>query len=441
MGTEIQDIVDVQITRETATITRVGFGTGAIVGTHSKFAEEFKTYTSIEAVGEDFLTSDEEYKAAAKYFSQALKPERVIIGKRAVNVAQQDIVTVSDVQNETTYTVTINGTEFTFLSDVDATDLEIADGLVTAINLGAEPVTATDNVDGTFDLDADVDGEVNTIAVDANLTIANAIENVNIATEIARLTGVGMTDWYFLILTRRATEAEQLLDIEQAADYIEPLSAPKIYFYAIEQASMITSVTTDILSVLKAKNYDRSIGFYSTDEANYPEAAWIGGQAPKDAGSLTWKFKELVGIIADQLSSDAITNLRSKNGNFYETIAGASVISSEGVVAGGEFIDVIRGADKLSTRIGERIFTIMINTDKIPYTIQGLGIIEDAIRAEIAISIGEGFLVDGSEIITLPNIDSIDPADKAVRLLQNVEFSAQLAGAIHKVIIRGKLTL
>ena len=441
MGTEIQDIVDVQITRETATITRVGFGTGAIVGIHSKFAEEFKTYTSIEAVGEDFLITDEEYKAAAKYFSQELKPEQVIIGKRAVNVAQQDLVTVSDVQNDTTYTVTINGTEFTFLSDADATDLEIASGLVADINGGSEPVTATDNVDGTFDLDADVDGEVNTIAVDSNLTIGNVIENVNIATELARLQGLGMTDWYFLMLTRRATEAEQLLDIEQTADYIEPLSAPKLYFYAIDQASMLTAVSTDIGSVLAAKNYDRTVGFYSTDEANYPEAAWIGGQAPKDAGSLTWKFKELIGITADQLSSNDITNLLAKSLNFYETIAGASVISSEGVVAGGEFIDVMRGSDKLSTRIGERIFTIMIQSDKIPYTIQGLGVIEDAIRAEIAISIGENFLVDGSEIITLPDIDNIAPADKAARFLQDVEFSAQLAGAIHKVQIRGKLTL
>ena len=441
MGTEIQDIVDVQITRETATITRVGFGTATIVGIHSKFAEDFKTYNNIEAVAEDFETTDEEYKAAAKYFSQALKPEKVIIGKRASNVALQDLVTVSTVENDTTYTVTINGTPFTFLSDADATDLEIADGLVTAINLGSEPVTATDNVDGTFDLDEDVAGATSTIAVDTNLTKTNVIPNVNIATELARLTGLGMTDWYFLILTRRTTEAEQLQDIEETAAYIEAISTPKIYFYAIDQASMLTAVSTDIGSILAALNYDRTVGFYSTDEANYPEAAWIGGQAPKDAGSLTWKFKELIGITADILSSNDITNLKAKSLNFYEEIAGASVISSEAVVAGGEFIDVIRGSDKLSTRIGERIFTIMINTDKIPYTIQGLGVIEDAIRAEIGISIGENFLVSGSEVVTLPDIDSIDSADKAARLLQDVTFSAQLAGAIHKVIIRGTLTL
>ncbi len=49
-------------------------------------------------------------------------------------------------RNTTTYTVTINGTLFMFVSDADATVAEITAGLVAAIAGGAEPVTATDNV-------------------------------------------------------------------------------------------------------------------------------------------------------------------------------------------------------------------------------------------------------------------------------------------------------
>ncbi|MCK5601781.1 DUF3383 family protein, partial [Candidatus Pacearchaeota archaeon] len=251
MGTKIEDVVVVNITRETAKITRVGFGSALIFGIHVKFAEDFKEYTSIEGVLEDFAITDEEYKAAAKYFSQELKPEKVTIGKRVANVAKSEIVTVDSVQNTVTYTVTINGTAFTSMSDADATADEITAGLVTDINGGTEPVTATDNVDGTFDLDADVDGEDFTVVLSDDgtgdgMSSTTAIDNANVATGISDLIQAGGTDWYFLILTRRTTEAEQLQDIEEAADFIEALSAPKQYFAAIDQATILTVVDTDI---------------------------------------------------------------------------------------------------------------------------------------------------------------------------------------------------
>ena len=443
MGTEIKDIIQVSITRETAKITRVGFGTPMIFGIHSKFAEDYKTYTSIDGVLEDFVITDEEYLAANALFSQALSPESIIIGKRAANVAQIDIVTVDTAQNTTTYTVTINGTAFDFLSDADATDLEIADGLVTAINLGSEPVTATDNVDGTFDLDADVEGDAFTLAVSddgtgSGMSSAPSVVNVSVATELADFVQVN-DDWYFLINTRRTTEAEQLQDIAQSAAFIE--ARLKTYFYAIDQATMLSETSTNIGAVLKALAYERTAGMYSDDHANYPEAAWIGRVAPETPGSVTWKFQRLVGITPDDLNATQIANLTANGLNFFETVAGVNIISGEGVMAGGEFIDVIRGSDKLQTRMAERIFTLLVNADKIPFTNKGIAAIENEIRAELQISVDEGFLEPGSVVVTVPDIDSVPSADKAVRFLDGMSFSADLAGAIHKVSIVGTLSL
>lgn len=448
MGTKIEDVVVVNITRETATITRVGFGSALIFGIHVKFAEDFKVYTSIEGVLEDFAITDEEYKAAAKYFSQELKPEKVTIGKRVANVAKSEVVTVASVQNDTTYTVTINGTAFTFLSDADATDDEITAGLVADINGGSEPVTATDNVDGTFDLDADVDGVDFTAVLSDDgtgegMTSVVAIETGNVAAGLNDLIQAGGTDWYFLLLTRRTTEAEQLQDIEEAADFIEALSAPKQYFAAIDQATILTVVDTDICSILQAKSLDRSNVIYSTDEANYPEAAWVGDGAPHDAGSRTWRFKNLAGITPDQFTDTEIVNMAAKNANYYETIAGANVISSEGVAASGEFIDTIRGSDELQVRIAEDVFTQLINAEKIPFTTDGISAIEATLRARLQRSVNSGFLSNdpGAIIVTVPKIADIDPADKVARFLTGLEFSAILAGAVHKVRIDGKLTL
>ena len=441
MGTEIKDIVLVNITRETAKITRVGFGTPLIFGIHAKFAEDFRVYTSIAGVLEDFEVTDEEFKAANAIFSQEIVPEKIAIGKRAANVAQSNIVTVDTPDDVQTFTATINGVSFDFISDADATIEEIGLGLSAAINAGAEPVTATDNFDGTFDLDADVDGEAFTIALSATgvgaMSEVPAIVNVNVASELADLIEV-FNDWYGLILTRRATEAEQLQDIEETADFIE--SQLKIYAYAIDQATLLTAVTTDIGSVLKAKALDRTFGLYSSDHANYPEAAWLGGQLPKDPGSITWKFKTLVGITPDDLTANDITNLGIENVNFYETVANVNIITGEAVVAGGEFIDVIRGADWLQARMSERIFTRLVNSKKVPFTSAGIASIETDIRAQLDEGVDADFItVDYT--VSVPNIDDVDSADKALRFLNGITFSAPLAGAVHKVRIDGKLTL
>ena len=57
-------------------------------------------------------------------------------------------------QNSATYTVTLNGTAYQFVSDSDATLAEICEGIATAVGLGGEPVTITDNATSV-----DIEGE------------------------------------------------------------------------------------------------------------------------------------------------------------------------------------------------------------------------------------------------------------------------------------------
>ena len=78
---------------------------------------------------------------------------------RTVDLTRARDVKVTPIaQDSTTYTVTINGTPFVFVSDASATVAEITAGLQAAIAGGAEPVTATDN--GT---DLDIVGDFETL--------------------------------------------------------------------------------------------------------------------------------------------------------------------------------------------------------------------------------------------------------------------------------------
>jgi len=526
MGTTINDIITINITRETAKLTRVGFGTALVFGEHAKFSlgELSRTYNNIDAVEEDFATTDEEYKAAKQLFGQEVSPTQIKIGDRSANAIQKMTATVDTVENLTDYFAYINGVEFKVTSDADATAIEIAgllvaainggsepvtatdntDGtyycisdvsgdpftfttgtrqsitqvtvvtvdtataetdymtkinatkfivtsdvtptvieiaglLVTAINAGAEPVTALDNADGTYDLTADAAGSQFNIWVDARQSIAGDRPNINVASELSALR-VENDDWYGLVLTRSATEAKQLQDIEDAAAYIEPLM--KIYLPCIDESSIPTAATDDIASTLKGLAYDHTGGvFYSTDEENYPEAAWFGKQLPKDPSSTNWYLQSLSGITPDVLTGSQVTYLRGKNCNFFETIAGQNVVSGYGVMASAEYIDIIRGADWLGTRMAEGIFALLVNAEKVPFTTQGIGQVEDKIRYWLEKGADKGFVVRDSIVINMPAIDDVDPADKAARFLNDVSWSAQLQGAVNKVAIKGTLTV
>lgn len=91
---EIRDIVNVQITRGTRTITRAGFGTLMVIVdvTDGVATQGFrvKSYSSLTEVAVDWATSDFAYKAAAAYFGQTPQPLTLKVGIFDDGVAEAD---------------------------------------------------------------------------------------------------------------------------------------------------------------------------------------------------------------------------------------------------------------------------------------------------------------------------------------------------------------
>ena len=200
--------IDVTITLESQAITREGFGIGLIVGTNKYWTERARAYASLSAMVDDgFNSDDKEYHAASGYFGQSPRPPSLIIGRRTVDDA---VVTVDTVELNTDYTTTINGTDFTFNSGGAPTAITIALGLVTAINLGTEPVTAVDNVDGTYQLNADVSLVPWTLGVDSNQVITAYDPLEDIADDMDAIKNYN-NDWYAVAeLLHDATEVMEL---------------------------------------------------------------------------------------------------------------------------------------------------------------------------------------------------------------------------------------
>jgi hypothetical protein len=433
---QLEKIIQVNVSRQTSPLSRAGFGTPLIFGQHTVFPERARVYGSADALLDDgFTTSDPEYLMAARAFSQAVKPPQVIVGRRVANVAQEMNVNIDTVLDSTNYTVTINGTDFTHNSGVGATAASISLGLVTLINAGSEPVSAADNV-GDLDILADNAGQPFTLAVNANMTITTVTAVVSVASELALVQDFN-NDWYAVLL-----DSHNIIDQEVMADFIETQS--KIYVTSSDDPNLIAVSAADIASILGAKSYVRTAVMYSGDEANFPEAAWVGGQLPQVPGTVTWAYKTLVGITPDALTDNQISNLESKNANFYFEIVDGEPITREGKMVGNEFIDIIHHIDEFVRRSQENILIKLTLLPKIPYTTKGIATIEAEIWREINRGIRLEVIANDPEapptVSTLPVLEQ-DPNDRASRILREVKYQYRVAGAIHELVIDGTVTV
>jgi hypothetical protein len=432
----IEQVINVQITRETASVTQAGFGRALVLGIHVKTAEDIKVYSSLAAVADDFEASDEEYKAAAKLFSQAIKPVDIAIGKRATAVAQVndvEIITLEDAN----YTITINGTDFTYTPGaVPPNSSAVATALVSAINAGSEPVTATlsgVNPDEDVMITADSAGESFTIAVTANMTDVATTANHGVQEDLDAIVASGDIgdQWYALQLISRF-----VYDIQEAAAWIEARN--KIFIACNDDVAVPTAVATDIASLLNAASYARTSFFYSTDQANYPDAAQLGKMLPKEPGTATYSLKTLAGVIVDELTDTEITNLKNKKANFYIERGGVG-ITQNGNMAEGEWIDVIVGIDWITARAQEEIFATIVVEDKISFTDAGIDQIVNPLRRILTQAVDRGIL--SSFEITTPLASSFTVSQKQSRILTGVTFTGVLAGAIHAGTITGTVSV
>lgn len=431
----IKDIVNVQISRETQQVSRKGFGIPLILGTNKGMTNLVLTFSSLEEVGLAFPSESKEYIAASAFFAQSPTVTQVKIGRR--KTSDVCTVTVAKVANSTAYTIKLNGTEFTFTSDASATAIEIAAGIVAAINAGSVPVTAAAVGDGTYTLTADVAGVAYSVKIDSRQTIAFTTSQT-IAEDIDAIV-VEDNDWYAIVTTSRVQ-----VDAENIAAKIETMQ--KIFVVGTGDANVVTvaasSDTTSLPAMLKAAGAARTLVIFSgSASTQYPECALLGKILPLNPGSWTAMFKTLAGITVDSATSTQRTNALAKNTTIYTEVGGVN-ITEEGRVAEGEFLDVIVFIDYLQARITEEIYAVLVGQAKVPFTDAGISLIQSKINAVLQDGIALGGIAPSpAYTITVPKASEVSSVDKAARTLKNLKFSAPLAGAIHAVTVNGTVTL
>ena len=486
----IDRIVKVDISLNTTGITSEGFNTICVVGPHVCSASRVLSITDPDELLElGFSSDDPIYLAVNDAFSQTPSPDTVKVGRLACDTVRVGFVT--EPAEGLVYTVTITTTDddgeaedstytYTAASGDEASTVLAA--LAALINEGsaASATTTTDDEEEDSEVDSSatssaivVEDEETETALsayataevsDAELVITMAdpdvsftvstcsylevtgverTESVDIAENMSLITAAD-NDFYGIVLTSRDQD-----DIIAMADWTE--SHTKLFGTSIAEAGAYSSeVTSDTGSKLKSGSYYRSFWFYHADaDTDYPEAAVMARCFSVDPGGETWALKKLSAVTTDNLTETQYNAVTAKNGNTFEEFRNVT-ITQNGMVAAGEWIDVIRFRDWLTDTIQTEVLSAMINRDKLPYTDAGIAVIENVINSVLVLGQRRGGIApteydeDGNKnygfVITVPLASSISANVKAQRTLEDVSFTARLAGAIHAVEITGSLT-
>ena len=450
----LSDIVQVTITSNSRGISRVGFGTPLVVGVTTHIPGLTKLYTlgtaAIDLVTDGFGTNDPIYLAVTALARNTPKPRQVIVGKLLTDFDQTfdlEVKTIIALGGELfEFTITApDGTVTTITYTATAADTET----VIAAALSSQITAITDLTStptaGVMAVVADNSSEM--FFVDGlDVTIMDFEETTldsSLVADVAAITASN-PDWYGLILADPNSQAR----VTVLANSVE--TQEKIFGYTTHDTAVgDPASTTDVMFALNALTLFRTYGIYSGDQGAYAAATWMGNRFPSDPGSSTWAFKPLSGVTVDVLETSFSAAIIAKSGNTYETIAGLTV-TQNGTMASGEFIDVIRGRDWLTQRLRERIFGLLANADKVPFTNGGIQQAKTQVEAQLLEGINATYLspdpitgVAGEPafIVTAPNASEVSSADKIARLLPDVAFTAGLAGAVHAVQINGVIAV
>lgn len=196
----------------------------------------------------------------------------------------------------------------------------------------------------------------------------------------------------------------------------------------------------------KADGYDAS-DQPKTNE--YAALAWMAKCFGYDPGSETWHLKTLATIVPSALSTSEKNDLNGQNINTFLRYAGSNVTIG-GVMVSGENIDVIRFRDWLKNEMQVNVFNVLKANRKVPYTDEGIGLVEGAMEKTLADGQTVGgvapteFDADDNEIpgftVTVPRSADLTEVQRKSRKLTGCKYTARLAGAIHAVEINGYLT-
>jgi hypothetical protein len=447
----LSDHVDITIARNSLAVQRATITVPLILSATAAWAERTREYTDLASVAADFpATTGPEYLAAQAMFSQEPAPKKIKIGRLANKPTQVYVIGVATVRSSYDYIVNVTGdgvttSTATASSDSSATNDEIVDALVTALNavVGKNYTAAATGSGGSHVCTVTGSAAGDWFALEAGplLTVKQTHVDPGVATDLAAIL-LADPSWYFVISNYNSNAV-----VNAIAAWTEANKRAFVFDVAETDALNTAAGNSDTLDDIHTLDYARTMGAWHPRPAEMLSAAWVAVTGSR-GGALTvipsWKFQNLKGVSVTYVTPTQRGNLIARNANLYETVAGRNFMS-EGTTGSGEFLDTIVGLDWLEDDMAkgqlEAFLAAAAADGKIPYEDPGAATLEGKMRASLKRAVKKKILAASPKPDTqVPLVADQDPSDRAARVFPDMKFSGQLSGAIHKTIINGSVT-
>lgn len=476
----VSKVVTVSILSSPTFPKRKGFGLLLIIGNSTKLpvGNRMRFYGDMDSVAVDFSSTDEEYKAAQVFFSQAPRPTQIAIGRRFdVAVPGELLCSVNYDKVLTNWQAVTNGgfdikldgvnKPITALNLSGAANMNaVASSIQTKLAAAAAGTTCV--FDGTrFIIRSGTTGITSTVdyttaptgagsPTDIGSMLGSRIDDLGIKTTGSAIETISGTldalqnydpSWYGVTFTKELTEQ----NIKDAAAWAE--ARVKMYGFTTSASNVPDqAATNDICSHMKTNLYDRTIGIWDDNDPYQIVSAFARGftvNFNEQNSTITLKFKLLPGTSPITITESQRQALLGKNCNYY-TYFGDSAMLAEGVMASGKFFDERHGLDWLQNAIETNVFGYLYTrTTKVQQTDKGVAALaqqtEKALREGVnngllapgvwnGMDLGEvksgEFLPKGFYVYAQP-VSEQNQSDREARKAPPIQVIAKGAGAIH----------
>ena len=454
MGIALSDFVSTTVAASSATPTVPGFGKSLVMVNKvpANFPATPQTYTNLSGlIAAGFLTTDDAYLAAQAAFSANPAPPAVMLCRRNNKTTQMVTLTVQAsaavqgaVVGLTVTTPAGVSTPISYTVPASPTTTTIATALA-ALIAAVTGFAGTTSSAAVITVASPAAGTLNGFSGwGTGLYLADVSADPGIAADLAAAIAADNT-WYGLDIDNHSRA-----EILAAAAWAE---ANKKFFATSSSDSVCpdNSQTTDVGSAIQTAAYHYTGVLYNGNNTKafggleWQSLHFAGSPTP---GNDTYMYNTLPGLAADSLTETQSATLGNKFMTGYVNVQGVNVTASGGIAntnsagrsGSGEFLDVRRFLDWLLAQIQIGIYTALLGPGKVPYTDKGITVLYNALSSALQRGEAAGGLVTGSSVVSQPTAASAGVSDRASRILRNLNWSGQLAGAIHLAVSSGTVT-
>lgn len=442
-------IVSVNIRATQGTPTLPGVTIPALAGYHNHYAELIKTYSSTDDMLTDgFVSTEPLYKMAEALTKQSPRPslfkvirctgQPVQVHRFKVNASPPTGASVGlTLTNASGVAVPIYHT-----ATVGQTAAQVATAIAAIVVSGATLVVdGVDNTQVNITISAagaiwypsDVRRGLYTDATPA----ANADDD---------LTAAALVDPDFYGVAGAWLSSANIVEIASWTD-----TNKRLHCYTTRDNDALV-LGSGVFKTLKDTSSNRNYGQWNGTPIQYGGLAQMSNRFTVTPGSSPWAFNTLIGVSVDALTPTQVaagTSLDgavSNNGNIYVPVGDQGGVLN-GILASGMFVDIQHGIDAMSRDLQIAVFgTLKAASDagsKVPFTRKGLSQLASGVRAVLQRYVTSGFLSDEEGFqfqVSVPDLATISAADKAARILRNLNFTAVAQGAVQTVKINGSIS-